>query len=217
MKRIFVFLPCLLFALLSVAQDGDLKELEKNKPEMKEVFDPDFEWSQFDNKQGKCQFKKNFLELECHKEGLYACTNTELDFDVSKNNYILSFEIEVDKLEDEHCVGIVYDFKNTKNFKALYFGKKQFSVVTYENGNKDINKEGPYKYKLEKKKLIITLKKKNKRVDFYLGSQYIPLTTLKQCEITYPNVGFYIENETKIKISGLGYRIIARKDHEEKE
>lgn len=218
MKKFCVLLFCMSFALLSIAQDKETQELEKYKPEMKDISDPDFEWSQYENKQARCQFKKNVLELECQKDGMYACTTTELDFDVQNNNCIFSFQIDVEKLDDEHCIGIVFDFKNTKNFKALYFGKKQFSFVTYENGNKEVIKEGQYKYKLEKKKgLIITLKKKGKRIDFYLGSQYISLTTLKQCEIKHSNVGFYVENDTKIKISGFGYRVIPRKNYEENE
>ena len=216
MKKFCVLFFCMFCALSSIAQDRESQELEKYKPEIKEITDPDFEWSQFDNKQARCQFKKNILELECLKEGMYACTSTELDFDVRNNNFILSFQIDVEKLEDEHCVGIVYDFKNTNNFKALYFGKKQFTFVTIENGNKVVEKEGLYKYKLEKKKgLIITLKKKGRRIDFYLGSQYFPLTTLKQSEITHSNVGFYVENKTGIKITGFGYCVITRKNYEE--
>lgn len=211
MKKFYLLLSSLVFVLSLSAQD---REIEENAPEIMEVISPDFDWENFDNKQARCKFKKNVLELECFKKNQHACTHTELDFDVSNSDFIICFQIDVEKLDDEHRVGIVYDFKNQKNFHALCFGKKQYSLLCYENGDNVVVKEGLYKLD-NKKRLLITLKKKGKRVEFYLGSKYFPLTTLKNCEITNQSVGFYVENETKINITGLGYRVLLKKDVEE--
>ena len=211
MKDFCLLLICMLFSSLSLsAQD---KELEKYAPEVQEISSPDFEWGQFDSKKARCRFKKNALELECRVNGDYACTYTELELDPINVDFILSFQMEVDKLDDNHCFGIVFDYKNLKNFKALCFGKKQFAVVTYEDGDRAIVKEGLYKLD-NKKEPMITLKKKGKRLDFYVGNQYLSLTTLKNCEITSPSIGFYVENVTKISATGLGYRVILHNEEE---
>ena len=213
MNKICFLFSCLLFTFSLSAQD---KDLEKYAPEIKEISDPDFEWTQFDNKKAKCQFKKNALELECHKVGEYACTCTELDIDPNTVNLIMTFQIEVDKLDDTHRCGIVFDYKNIKNFQTLCFGKKQFALLSYEDGDEAVVKEGLYKLD-NKKKLVVTLMKKGKRLEFFVGNQYLPLTSLKNCEIRNPSVGFYVENVTKIKITGLGYRVMLQNEVEEKE
>lgn len=211
MKKFYLLLSSLFFVFSLSAQD---RELEENAPEIMEVISPDFDWENFDNKQEKCKFKKNFLELECLKKDQHACTHTELDLDAINNDFIICFQLDVEKLDDEHRVGIVYDFEDQKNYHALCFGKKQFSLLKYENGDNVVKKTGLYKLD-NKKRLLVTLKKKGKRVDFYLGSQYFPLMTLKDGKITNSSVGFYVENQTKINITGLGYRVLLKKDVEE--
>lgn len=211
MKNFCLSLFCLLLFSLSLsAQD---KELEKYAPELQEVSGTDFEWVQFDNKKARCRFKKDALELECRENGGYACTYTELELDPINVDFILSFKMEVDKLDDSHCIGIVFDYKNMKNFQALCFGKKQFAVVTYEDGDRTVVKQGLYKLD-NKKEPMVTLKKKGKRLDFYIGDQYLSLTTLKNCEITSPSVGFYVENATKLNATGFGYRVILQNEEE---
>lgn len=213
MKKLSLVFLCLFAALSVFAQD---KELERFAPEIKEVISPDFEWGQFDNSLSKCRFKKDFLELECRKNKEIACTCTELDFDPKSTNFILTYQMETDAFDDKHKVGIVFDYKNIKNFQALCFGKKQFSLLSYENGDQAVVKEGLYKLDT-KNKLMVTIKKKGKRLDIYLGTQYLPLTSLKNTEFSNPQVGFFVENATKLKITGFGYRIITQGDSEEEE
>ncbi len=213
MNKICLLLSCLLFTFTLSAQD---KDLERYAPDIKEITDPDFEWGQFDNKVAECKFKNNALELKCLKNNEYACTCTELEIDANDAIYIISFQFEADKIDDSHCVGIVYDYENIKNFQTLRFGKKQFSIVSYKDGEEAVVKEGLYKLDT-KGKLFVTLKKRGRKIDFYVGNQYLPLTTLKNCEIRNPSVGFFVENETKIRITGLGYRVMLQNEVEEKE
>ena len=211
MKRLYLFILYFCFALQLFSQQY---KIDDYPIEIKEINSPEFDWSQFDNDNSKCKFRKDFLELECKENEWYACTTTELEFDASNVDFVIEFQLEPENLDDKHPFGIVYDFKNIKNFHALCFGKKRFQLMSYEGGEEAIVKEGLYKLS-NKKQVSVFIMKKGKRLDFYMGSHHLPLTTVRNFEIRHSNVGFYVKNKTKVKLTGLGYRIILKDDVED--
>ena len=210
MKRLIIFFLCVGLTIPMFSQDSDI---EKYQVEIKEISSPEFEWGQFDNDKGECKFRKGVLELECKDKNSYAFTTTELEFDPTNVDYIIVYQLEPDKIDDSHPFGVIFDYKDAKNFQTLLFGNKQFQLLTYERGEKAVVKEGLYKVK-NKKQLQIFLKKKGKRLDFYIGSQYLPLTTLRNTTIQHSSIGFYVENKTKVQLTGVGYRLILGKEEE---
>lgn len=210
MKRLFLFMLCVGLAIPTFSQDSDI---EKYQVEIKEISSPDFEWTQFDNDKGECKFRKGVLELECKDKNSDAFTTTELEFDPANVDYIIVYQLKPDDIDDIHPFGIIFDYKDAKNYKLLRFGKKQFQLLTIEGGDKAVVKEGLYKVK-DKKQVQISMKKKGKRLDFYIGSQYLPLTTLRNTTIQHSNIGFYVENKTKVQLTGVGYRLILGKEEE---
>lgn len=181
--------------------------LDKYPVEIQEIMSPNFEWTQYDKDNSECKYRKNALVLKCKDNKSYAYTITELDFDASNADYIFVYQFDATDLDDDHPFGIIYDFKNDKNFQTLCLGKKNFQILSYEDGRENIIKEGLYKVE-KKKKILLTLLKKGKRLDFYLGSQNLPLTTLRNYEIKNSNIGFYVKGKTKIMMTGIGYRLI---------
>lgn len=204
MKRFYLLILCVGFAVQLFSQQSDIN---KYSVEIKEINNPELEWSQFDNDNSECKFRKNVLELECKKDEWIACTTAELEFDASNVDFILKFQLEPEKLDDKHPFGIVYDYKNIKNFHALCFGKKQFQLLSYEGGEEAVVKEGLYKLS-NKKQVLVSILKKGKRLDFYVGPQHLPLTAVRNSEIQHSNVGFYVKNKTKIKLTGFGYYLL---------
>lgn len=205
MKRItYSFILFISFTTQILAQQY---KVEDYTTEIQEISSPDFDWATFDSDYKECKFKKGALVLECKQEDAFACTTTELEFDASNVDFIIEFQMEPDDLNDKHPFGIVFDYKNDKNFQTLCFGKKQFQLLSYESGEKAAIKEGLYKLS-DKHNVIVTLIKKDHRLDFYIGSERLPLTSLRKFKLQHSNIGFYVENKTKIKLTGVGYNII---------
>lgn len=204
MKRLYLFLLCIGGTLQLFSQQY---KIDDYPVELKEISSPEFEWTQFDNDDAECKYRKGVLELRCKEDNMFACTTTELEFDADNVDFVLEFQLEPEELDDKHPFGIVYDYKNLKNFYALCFGKKQFQLLSYESGDKAIVKEGLYKLD-NKKNVIVSMMKKGKRIDFYIGSQHLPLTTLRNSKIQHSSIGFYVGNKTKIKATGIGYQLI---------
>lgn len=198
---------------LTYAQEEDMTKYEI---EIQEISSPSFEWTQFDNDNAKCKYKKEHLVLECKKDKHYTCTTTELDFNVTDADFIISYKLNPEDFDDDHPFGIVFDYENAKNFQCLCFGKKKVQLVHFKNGEQAVVKEGLFKTK-NKKDVLVTMKKKGKRLDFYLGETYFPLLTIKRSSLEHPNFGFYIENKTKLVITGLGYKLLFDSKDEETE
>ena len=196
-----------------IAQDN---YLEKYPVEILEITSANFEWNQFDKDDAECKFHKNALVLECKDKKSHAVTTTELYFDVTNVDYILIYQFDATDLDDDKPFGIIYDYKNGNNFQTLCFGKKNFQILSYETGEKNIIKEGLYKIE-NKKNVMVTVLKRGKRLDFYLGSQNLPLTTIRNHEMKNSNIGFYVEGKTKMKLTGIGYRLIIENEEEDKD
>lgn len=213
MNRIYIIMLFICASLNVIAQDN---YLEKYPVEILEITSANFEWNQFDKDDAECKFRKNALVLECKDKKSHAVTTTELDFDVTNVDYILIYQFDATDLDDDKPFGIIYDYKNGNNFQTLCFGKKNFQILSYETGEKNIIKEGLYKIE-NKKNVMVTVLKRGKRLDFYLGSQNLPLTTIRNHEMKNSNIGFYVEGKTKMKLTGIGYRLIIENEEEDKD
>ena len=139
MKQFWFFF---LFFCLSLSLFAQQSNIEENTVEMKDLSNPEFNWPQFDNENAECKFRKNSLVLECKKNKSFACTTTELDFDINNVNCVIGFLLEPEDLDDKHLFGIVFDYKNHNNFQTLCFGKKSFQLVSYEGGERAVVQEG---------------------------------------------------------------------------
>ena len=213
MNRIYIIMLFICASLNVIAQDN---YLEKYPVEILEITSANFEWNQFDKDDAECKFHKNALVLECKDKKSHAVTTTELYFDVTNVDYILIYQFDATDLDDDKPFGIIYDYKNGNNFQTLCFGKKNFQILSYETGEKNIIKEGLYKIE-NKKNVMVTVLKRGKRLDFYLGSQNLPLTTIRNHEMKNSNIGFYVEGKTKMKLTGIGYRLIIENEEEDKD
>lgn len=211
MKQVWLFFLCFFFSLPMSSQHFGKDE---KLVEIMDVGNPEFNWPQFDNDNAECKIRKGSLTLECKKNKSFVCVTTELDLDIIGVNCIIAFRLEPEELDDKHPWGIVYDYKNYNNFKVLCFGRKEFQLVNYEGGEKAIVRQGLFKLD-DKEKVLIILEKRKKRLDFYIGRQKLPLLSLRNSNIQNSTIGIYVENKTKIKLSGIGYRLMMEKEYEE--
>lgn len=171
--------------------------------------DPEFEWMQFDEKTGKAMLTKKGLELESKKDGSLIFSCCDLPVNVVDDDFSVIFSMNPDGFSDDKPFGIVYDYENDRNFKALLIFKKGFQLVEMAKGEMSVSRKGVYKAK-NKKSMLIGITKENGKLVFSINS--LPLATLKKVDLTNSSFGFIVGNKAKLTCNYLAYAIAPRDD-----
>lgn len=171
--------------------------------------DPEFEWMQFDEKAGKAMLTKKGLELESKKDNNLIFSCCDLPLNVIDDDFSVIFSMNPDGFSDEKPFGIVYDYENDRNFKALLVFKKGFQLVEMAKGELSISRKGVYKAK-NKKTMLIGITKENGKLTFTING--LQLATLKKVDIANPSFGFIVGNKAKLTCNYLVYAIAPRED-----
>lgn len=174
--------------------------------------DPNFEWSQFEEKEVKAELKGDKLVIESRKDNKGTWSSAEFPIDVQGDNFKVTLTGTYDKAENEKQFGIIFDIKNDRNYKLIIFGKKQFSYMVCENGELSTVKRSLVK--LPKSKLVsISIEKIGSTVDVYLNDAEV--TKLKNIDMNYPTFGFYVCGKNKFIAQGFSYQIAEAEETEQ--
>lgn len=184
----------------------DIKELEFTP-----VSDPEFDWSQYQEKQIKAILGKKGLELESKEDGKTCISVCELPINMQTEDFIVALKMTPETVDDKKPFGIVYDYKNDANYKMLLILKKGYQLVDCEKGELSIIKKGLYKGKDKEFTLSIT-RNKNKLL---FGINGINLTSQLNSNLEYPVFGFVIASKGKLTGTSLAYKKISPKETEE--
>lgn len=176
------------------------------------VSDPEYEWSQADSKQAKVLLKTEGLLLESKKEDGVAFSVCELPIDVEGSpEFIFGIKLRNIEIDDKNGFGIIFDYVDSRNYKGISIGKKQYVYFTVKDGVTSEVKSGPVKYKEKNVKLI--LKRENGGVEFVLNG--IEVCKLRKIELSSSYFGVFVSGKGKVTMPGFIMYIPEQGDSEQ--
>ncbi|MDE6513965.1 MAG: hypothetical protein K2L05_07270 [Muribaculaceae bacterium] len=191
------------------------------------VADPMFEWTQYSEKdKSSLLSKNNSLILENKTIDGAAISFMELPVSLNDEDFIVNLLMSKSDIKEDKSFGIIFNYKNERNYAFLKFGEKQVSIIECEKGEIAVNKRVIYKinsfnddlihsdleYSSDKNNIVVTIERKNGKLEFSLNGIY--LCSLKNYKIEYPTFGFVAIGKNKLDIYGLEF---AKEDAKETE
>lgn len=217
-------------ALMSAAQI----ELKGGEFDLKyvAVSDPEYLWTQYEEKDEKVVLDRNVLRLESKQDGLSVISCAEFMFNPEEEDFIFEFVFKPSEVNDKKPFGIVFDYKNESNYSLITFSKKGYMYSVCEKGELSVVKRGMYKLAPRKKQfgeeeyaaeLQSILKDKNvyditlvqQQGKLILHVNDVEVVSMKNIKITNPNMGFYIGSKMKLDAYCVLYSSILYANEEE--
>ncbi len=208
MNKVFLTVALALWCGSCFAQTLELPEVE-----LISMSDPEYEWMQYDEKEGKALLKKDGIELESKKDNGYAATYCEFSMNPVDTDFVVTFNMKPGSVDNDKAFGIVYDVENDITYKAVVLTKKGFQILSVEDGKASVLRKGIYKVK--SKDFNLTMLMKRKKLTFYING--LPLATIKNAEIKNPQFGFVTSNKGKLLCKSFGYKVWYRESEEDTE
>lgn len=191
---------------------SDMKEMLKEYDmQLVAINDPQYEWSQYDDKFGKSELKDEFLELEAKKDDIYAVTATEIPFFSPETPFIFGVWLKEADINDEKGVGIVFDVADNRNYKTIMVTKKNYMYTTCKDGVTSIAKRGLVKHGKSGINMIIRLG--NGKMHFYLNG--LEQATVNKVTAESQNFGVIVSPKGKCKIAAYTFGLPAETSESE--
>lgn len=209
------------------------------------VDDPSYMWTQLDEKYGKAVLKNNKLMLESKNDKMPVISCTEFLVNPKEEDFIAEFVFKPLDWDDKKTIGIVFDYKNERNYSLITLSKKNFVYQVCEKGEMSVVKRGVYKLVGRKKismkdivseyeksdvndnenaALLAFLSDKNV-LDVKLVKEHgilsllindVEMAQFRNVDMQYPAMGFYVGPKTKMEAYGISFSTISyEKDDEE--
>lgn len=159
-----------------------------------DVSDPEYDWSQTDSKKMKVELKNEVLMLASKENDGVAYTIAELPIDIEEGSeFMFGVTLLAPKLDDKKSLGIIFDYEDARNYKALAIYKKQFDYFVVKDGTVSSVKTGLVKMKGNTYTIVMT--RENGKVEFKLND--LEICTLKKVSITNAMFGAFIHGKMK--------------------
>lgn len=199
------------------------------------VSDPMYEWSQYEEKEmSSILTKDNILELENKNPNTAALAFMELPMSLNDDDFVVnlligktSIKSDGSFIKSDSSFGVIFNYKNDRNYTMLKFDEKQMTIYECESGNIAVIKRVIYKinkfydelihsdldYKSDKSNILVSIERKNGKIQFAINGLYI--CSLKNYEIQYPTFGVASIGKNKLSIYGLEFAKAYSIDREE--
>lgn len=177
-----------------VGNIGDIHEIE----------DPDFEWTQYKEKESSVVMGKYGLMIESKKDNGIVGSTTEVSIDPIADSFSFGMIIS-GKISKDKGIGLLFDYANNKNYKCIMFTKDHYVYYTVEKGEKSIVKQGLIK--TGKGTIFIPIiTRQHGKTTIYLNGQEV--TKLKNFKFTEPVFGVAIQGKNKVTCSNFIFNIL---------
>lgn len=200
-------------SLSQSVEEAELKKLSEktmeSEPNVNEnerliSFDnPDYEWSQFDTKEAKAILKGNGLLIESSKSDRIVLSVAEFPVDLDNPEFSYKVIFTSANLGDNKYVGLVFDYLNDRNYKAVMVDKKTFIYFTVEKGETSIVKQGLVKS--GKFASLISISLQGQKMEIKLND--LEVSTINRVQITSPILGVMISGKMKAFCSGFYFAV----------
>lgn len=160
------------------------------------VSEPDFEWSEMGSKQIKVRLTDKGLQFESKEEGGVAYSIAELPINLEENSeFTFGVLITGVKLDDKKCIGLIFDYEDSRTYKGISIFKKQFEYFVVKDGVMSTVKTGLVKTNNKSNVYGLTMSRANGKVEFKLDG--LEICTLKRVSIDSPMFGAFIRGKMK--------------------
>lgn len=161
------------------------------------------EWSQVDAKTGKAVIEEKGLKIE-NKDGKEPVLSVaEFAFDPQDSAFEFGLRFTETKAEESKYVGLVFDYHNNRNFKAIVVSRKNYIYYAMENGEASVIKTGLVKP--GKTIETITIKRNESNLDLILNGMEV--ATLKHVVMTSTVMGVIVVDKFKAICSGYMFNV----------
>lgn len=160
--------------------------------------DMQYEWSEHKTKTSSALLDKKGLVVES-KEGKLsslAASIVEIPFNVESGNFIFGATFLDVKPSDDFNIGLIFDYKNNRNFKAVRVSKNQYTFIDVTDGEISEDKTGLVKYK--SKNLALVIERHDGKIFFYLNG--MEFGKLSRGEIVHETFGVFVAGKGKAVI-----------------
>lgn len=118
-------------------------EIDENTVTTIEFLDPQYEWSQLDNKKkGKAIIRTEGLILESKEEEGVVSSVVELPVFADTFAFDFGATFTNAKLEEDKAIGLIFNYRNERNYQAISVFKKGFQVEECFDGTISVIKRG---------------------------------------------------------------------------
>ena len=210
MKKFILFSAFISIALVMTASIQD--ELTEELGQIQfSASDPEYEWSQIDTKQIKVGFKSQSLQLESKLMDGFAYSVVELPINVEDNaEFIFGFNLNGFKPTEASKFGMIFDYQDIRNYKALAISKKEYQYYGIKDGVASLIKSGPVKYKEDF--FILIMKRENGGIEFWLND--IEVCKLRKIILSSSYFGVFINGKGKAEMPSFIMYVPEQEDTE---
>lgn len=167
------------------------------------INDPQYEWSQYDDKLGKSELKDDYLQLESKKDETPALAVTEISYFNPDTPFLFGVWLKEADINDEKGVGIVFDYADNRNYKSILIAKKNYMYTVCKDGMTSIVKRGLVKHGKTGINMMIRLE--NDKMHFYLNG--LEQATVNKVSAENQNFGIIVSPKGKCKLISFTFGI----------
>ncbi|MCH5347272.1 MAG: hypothetical protein J1E63_09190 [Muribaculaceae bacterium] len=179
--------------------------------EIRNIEDPDFEWTQYKEKDCSAVIGKYGLMIESKKDNGIVGSTTEVSINPEVDSFTFGMML-TGKVAKDKGIGLLFDYANNKNYKCIMFTKDHFVYYTVEGGEKSIVKQGLIKTGKDGLLLPIITRKHGQTI-VYLNGQEV--TKLKNFKFTEPVFGVAVQGKNKVICSNFIFNILTDNNESE--
>lgn len=160
------------------------------------VFDSQYEWSQFDNKNASAIMNEYGLLLKSKNNNSSSISIIELPIDVENDNFTYGVYAMWLSKNKEGGIGLVFDYEDNHNYKAIIINQKNYDYVNVKNNDIHVVKSGLVKISSKEKNkgfngnkglLYLEIKKEGDVIKFFIND--VEFGKFKNVKINNNNFG----------------------------
>lgn len=180
---------------------------------MVDITDPEFEWTQSNTKNACSLMTEYGLMLKNKKGGIITLSTIDLPFDVENDEFTYSLEIILTgkKIAKDCCLGIVFDYEDNRNYKAIIINDSQYSYINIKESVEHIKKTGLIK--LPEQTFVMSIKREGDIIYFNIGD--IGYAKLTNVEIKHDKFGVLASGKQEVYIPKFLFDIAEMEESEQ--
>lgn len=198
-----------LFLSLAAALPLTAQDLETDGNDGARVFDFEeniAEWNEYAEKKTSAAIGGGCLLLESKKEDTYAESAAPFPLRVDED-FTVTFRMSVPKIDDKHCVGVLFDYEDEENYRRFVFDRNHYYYYVRRNGGKPRKvKQGSLKNRVKfptrakNPVTTVTLRRKGDKLEFYINNMDVfVLRELNKNDLAHASLGFYTDGKSRLQ------------------